>query len=325
MSWILEKRPTEVLTKARSGDTLITCAASATNGNRMTPSGSPTVRRRRLAAELRRLRGNRTGGEVSRAIGWSATKISRAESGRESLPPAEIKKLVDYYAVTDPLRASLLELAEDAVGRGWWDDYSDIVTPQYAEFIGLEQEAVSCHHWEGLAVPGLLQTEDYARSLNDAYQVVVPTIPSSRLDRFMQVRLRRQDRLLHEPVLRLSVVVDESVLLRRVGGNAVMRAQLQKLLDVAKRPNVELRVLPLSENPGLLSGSFVIMRFGSEGALASALGDVVSTESLVTEIYVEGETDTQLYSIFFKSLQKAALPVEDSRDLIIDTRDRVWS
>ena len=91
----------------------------------MASSGSPTVRRRWLAAELRRLRGNRTGGEVSRAIGWSPTKISRAESGRESLPPTEVQKLIDYYGVTDPLRGRLLGLAEDAVRRGWWDDYDD--------------------------------------------------------------------------------------------------------------------------------------------------------------------------------------------------------
>src|SRR5690349_9876099 len=114
----------------------------------MAQSGSPTVRRRRLAVELRRLRGNRTGNEVSRGIGWSTTKISRAESGRESLPPMEIEKLIDYYGVTDPLRGRLLELAEDAVQRGWWEDYADVLTPQYLEFIGLEAEAVSCLHWQ---------------------------------------------------------------------------------------------------------------------------------------------------------------------------------
>src|SRR5260370_23066416 len=106
-------------------------------------SGSPTVRRRRLAAELRRLRGNRTGSQISRGIGWSATKISRAESGHESIPPSEVEKLLDFYGVEDPLRGRLLELAEDATQRGWWEDYADAVTPEYLEFIGLEAEAVS--------------------------------------------------------------------------------------------------------------------------------------------------------------------------------------
>jgi len=291
----------------------------------MTPSGSPTVRRRRLAAELRRLRGNRTGGQVSRGIGWSPTKISRAESGRESLPPAEVEKLIDYYGVTDPLRGRLLELAEDAVQRGWWDDYADVLTPQYLEFIGLEQEAVSCLHWESLAIPGLLQTENYGRHLNMAYQSVVPTIPPSVHDRFLRVRMRRQERLTRDPVLQLSVVIEEAVLLRRIGNSTVMRAQLQHLADVSELPSVDLRILRLNQHPGLLSGSFVIMRFGSQGVPEGAMSDVVSTEALVTEIYVEGETDTRLYSIFFDSLQKSALSPSDSRQLIIATLEREWS
>ena len=265
----------DVLTKARSGGTLIPCAASATIGDEMALSGSPTVRRRRLAAELRRLRGNRTGGEVARGIGWSPTKISRAESGRESLPPAEIEKLIDYYGVTEPLRGRLLELAEDAVRRGWWADYADILTPEYLELIGLEDEAVSCLYWEPLVIPGLLQTEGYANQLNVAYQRVVPTIPPSVHDRFLRVRMRRQERLAREPVLRLSVVIDEAVLLRRIGNNAVMRTQLKRLADAAELSNIDLRVLPLSRNPGLLSGSFVILRFGSKGTPEGVLGDVV--------------------------------------------------
>ena len=132
----------------------------------MVPSGSPTVRRRRLAAELRRLRGSRTGGEVSRGIGWSPTKVSRAESGRESIPPPEVEKLLDYYGVTDPLRARLLELAEDATQRGWWDEYADALTPEYMEFIGLEAEAASTLQWQSDVIPGLLQTDGYARQLD---------------------------------------------------------------------------------------------------------------------------------------------------------------
>ena len=291
----------------------------------MPASGSPTVRRRRLAAELRRLRGPRKGGDVARAIGWSPSKISRAESGHESLPPPEIEKLIDYYGVTEPLRGRLLGLAEDAVQRGWWDDYADILTPQYLEFIGLEEEAAVCLHWDPLIVPGLLQTENYARQLNAAYHRVVPTIPPRVHDRFLQVRMRRQDRLTHEPLLQLSVVIEESVLLRKVGDHVVMRDQLRSLASAADLPNVDLRILRLSEHPGLVSGSFVIMRFGSQDSPDQGLGDVVSTEALVTEVYVEGEADTQLYSIFFNSLRESALSPVDSRQLIAATIERVWS
>jgi hypothetical protein len=292
----------------------------------MTPSGSPTVRRRRLAAELRRLRGNRTGNDVSRAIGWSTTKISRAESGRESLPPVEIEKLIDYYGVADPLRRRLLELADDAAQRGWWDDYADVLTPEYLDFIGLEAEAVSCLQWQADVIPGLLQTEEYARQLNAAYRAVDPTVPPGVQERFLQVRMLRQARLTQEPVLRLSVVMDEAVLLRRVGDMGVMRAQLARLADVAELPNVDLRVLPLDHNTGLHGGSFAIVSFRSrEAPEAGALGDVVSTESLNTAFYVQGENDAYLYRLFFQALSKAALPPVESRRFVISTIKRAWS
>ena len=291
----------------------------------MPTSGSPTVRRRRLAAELRKLRGNRKGGDVARAIGWSPSKISRAESGRDSLPPEEIEKLVDHYGATEPLRSRLLALAEDAVQRGWWEDYADILRPQYMEFIGLEDEAVSCHYWEADVVPGLLQTEDYARQLNIAYQRVDPTVPPSVSERFLRVRMRRQQRLTLAPVLQLSAVIDEAVLLRRIGNPDVMRVQLRHLVDVASLPNVDLRILPLNQHSGLATGAFNILRFGAPGDAGGILGDVVGTEALATEYYVEGETDTHLYSLFFESLHDAALSPGDSRELITASAARAWS
>ena len=144
---------------------------------------------------------------------WSATKISRAESGHESIPASEVEKLLDFYGVEDPLRARLLELAEDATQRGWWEDYADAVTAEYLEFIGLEAGAVSSLQWQTDVIPGLFQTEAYAKQLSAAWQTVVPTTPPSVADRFVRVRMRRQERLTHEPVLQLSVVLDEAVLL----------------------------------------------------------------------------------------------------------------
>jgi hypothetical protein len=288
----------------------------------MPSSGSPTVRRRRLAAELRRLRGNRTGGEVARGIGWSATKISRAESGRESLPPAEIEKLIDFYGVTEPLRGRLLGLAEDAVQRGWWDDYADALAPEYMEFIGLETEATSCFQWQPNVVPGLLQTEDYARQINAAFRAVNPTVSPSVRERFLQVRMLRQTRLTQEPVLQFSVVIDEAVLLRAVGDREVMRTQLARLTDAADLPNVDLRILPLSQNGGLHGSSFEIMSFGSRGMPGAEVGDIVSVEILHTALY---ETDTYMYRLFFQALSRTALPPAESRQLIISLMEHAWS
>lgn len=316
----------DVLPQALISGTLFSCAASVTGEGEIALSGSPTVRRRRLAAELRRLRGKRTGSQVSRGVGWSATKISRAESGHESLPPTEVEKLLDFYGVRDPFRSRLLELAEDATQRGWWDDYADALNPQFLEFIGLEAEAVSSLQWQADVVPGLLQTEDYAKQLNVAYQTVVPTTPPSVFDRFVQARMLRQERLTREPVLQLSVVMDEAVLMRRVGDQGVMRAQLERLAEVADLPNVDLRIMPLNREIALLAGSFVIMTFGSRStAEAASLGDVVSTENLNTELYIEGETDTYLYRLFFQAVTKASLSPAESRHLVVTTIEHAWS
>ena len=138
-------------------------------------------------------------------------------------------KLLDFYGVKDPLRGRLLTLAEDATQRGWWEDYADALTPQYLEFIGLEAEAVSSLQLQADLIPGLFQTEDYARQLTAAYQTVVPTIPPGVFDRVVQARMVRQERLTREPVLQLSVVLDEAVLLRRIGNRGLMRAQLERL------------------------------------------------------------------------------------------------
>ncbi len=293
----------------------------------MSPSSSPTVRRRRLAAELHRLRGNRTGSEVAKAVGWSTSKISRAESGRESLPPTEIEKLLDYYGVEGRLREGLLGLAEDATRRGWWEDYADALNSDYLEFIGLETEATSSLQWNPEVVPGLLQTTEYARYLSKAFQTIVPTTPPATQERFLQARTLRQQRLTQEPVLRLSVVLDEVVLLRGVGDRGVMRDQLTRLVDVAELPNVDLRILPLNQEVALGgTASFVIMSFGlPEDPVTASLGDVVSTENLTTRLYVEGEADTHLYRLFFQGLANAALPPAESRKFIKDIRKRAWS
>jgi hypothetical protein len=228
--------------------------------------------------------------------------------------------------VTDPLRGRLLELAEDATQRGWWEDYADALPPELQEFIGLEAEAASSLQWQADCVPGLAQTEDYAAQLATAYRAVDPTIPPRVQDRFLQARIRRQERLTHEPVLHLSVVMDEAVLLRRIGDSGLMRAQLGRLIDVADLPNVDLRILPLNRDTALLTGSFVIMSFGSPGtAEAASLGDVASTESLTTEFYVAGESQTHLYRLFFQALSKASLPPAESRNLIVTAIEGVWS
>jgi transcriptional regulator with XRE-family HTH domain len=288
-------------------------------------SGSPAVRRRRLAAELRRLRGGRTGTEVARALGWSPSKISRYEQGRSTLLFDEVSKLLDLYGVSDPERGLLLSLALDASQRGWWEDYADALPEESLAFIGLEAEAVSVAQWQVEVVPGLLQTEDYARQVYAGYQHVVPTTSPGVVERRVRVRMKRQEVLARDPPLQLSVVIDESVLLRRMGAREIMRAQLERLAAAAELGNVDLRVLPLNNENSLVADSFVIFGFGTNSVDDSVLlHDVVSTEGVKSETYVEGETDTHLYRLVFQGLVKASLPPCESLRLIRRTAEDVW-
>lgn len=287
-------------------------------------NGSPTVRRRRLAAELRRLReqDGRTGDEVAAAIDWSPSKISRYELARSGLKPAEVEKLLDQYGVVGRHREQLLELANEATRKGWWEDYADAVQAEYLEFIGLEEEASSVSHWQTEVVPGLLQTEEYATQIQLGYQKVVP-IPPRVVERRVQIRMIRQQVLTRDQPTQLSVVLDESVLRRKFGDRRVMREQLERLAAAAELPSVTLRVLPLDANHSVAVSSFVIFRFGSEHE--TSLHDVVSTEQLRSEIYVEGEEDTYELRRAFARLAEESLTPAESQDLIVRTAQRTWT
>jgi transcriptional regulator with XRE-family HTH domain len=282
----------------------------------VTSSASPTVRRRRLAAELRRLRGSRTGTTVAKALGWSPAKVSRYELGQGSFPLEEIEKLLNYYGVTEPRRGQLLALAVEANERSWWDNYADVLSPEYLRFIGLEAEAMSELVWQVTAVPGLLQTEEYASAIHTAHQQVVLE-PPGVFERRTAVRMIRQQVLtLRNPPLELSAVIDEAVLLRKVGSRAVMSDQLRHLAEMAQLPNVEVRILPLQSETSLKADSFVVFGFSPEHE-SSKLGDVVSTEGVTDELRIEGESDTYMFRLIFNAFADASLSPEASRELIL--------
>jgi hypothetical protein len=273
---------------------------------------------------LRRLRGNRTGTVVARALGWSPAKISRYELGHGSFPVDEVEKLLNFYGVTESRRAQLLALAEEANQRGWWEDhvYADAITPGLREVIGLEAEAASMAIWEMVAVPGLLQTEEYAEQIMSLYQGVSPT-PQGILEKRVQLRMERQNVLTRDRPLELSVVLDESALLRPIGGRDVMYAQLRRLVDQAQLHNVELRVLRLGDAPPVVAGSFQIYGFSPINE-TGRLSDVVGAESVHDHLYVEGEADTYLHRLFFQAFTDAALSVTKSQQLIMETAERVY-
>jgi len=289
----------------------------------MIAPGSPTVRRRRLAAELRGIRESKgkSGDTVAAALKWSPSKISRYERARTGLRPREVERLLDYYEITGPRRALLLGLAEDAAQKGWWEEFTDSLSEDYKQFIGLEHEATSMAIWHVDVVTGLLQTEEYARHIIGSYSRVEPVAPGM-IGRLVRVRMRRQQ-VLDRDGLQLSVVLDESVLKRRIGDEAVMYDQLQRLVKEADRPNLTLQVLPLDAQHSVFGESFVIFGFGQDAD--AMLQDVVSTEHLRSGFTLEGERDTYLHRIAFQMLVDAALDPVASRKLILETAEGYWS
>jgi transcriptional regulator with XRE-family HTH domain len=289
----------------------------------MIAPGSPTVRRRRLAAELRGIRESKgkSGDTVAAALKWSPSKISRYERARTGLRPREVERLLDYYEITGPRRALLLGLAEDAAQKGWWEEFTDSLSEDYKQFIGLEHEATSMAIWHVDVVTGLLQTEEYARHIIGSYSRVEPVAPGM-IGRLVRVRMRRQQ-VLDRDGLQLSVVLDESVLKRRIGDEAVMYDQLKRLVKEADRPNLTLQVLPLDAQHVVFGESFVIFGFGQDAD--AMLQDVVSTEHLRSGFTLEGERDTYLHRIAFQMLSEAALDPVASRKLILETAETYWA
>ena len=289
----------------------------------MNAPGSPTVRRRRLAAELRGIRESKgkSGDAVAAALRWSPSKISRYERARTGLRPREVERLLDYYQITGPRRELLLGLAEDAAQKGWWEEYADTLSEDYQQFIGLEHEATSMAIWHVDVVTGLFQTEGYARHIISSYSRVEPVAPGM-IGRQVRVRMQRQQVLAREG-LQLSLVLDESILKRRIGDDAVMYEQLQRLAREAARPNITLQVLPLDAQHTVFGESFVIFGFGADSD--AMLQDVVSTEHLRTGFTLEGERETYLHRIAFQMLADASLNPAASRALILETAESHWS
>jgi transcriptional regulator with XRE-family HTH domain len=289
----------------------------------MIAPSSPTVRRRRLAAELRGIREEKgkSGDAVAAALKWSPSKISRYERARTGLRPREVERLLDYYQITGARRALLMSLAEDAAQKGWWEEFGDSLSEDYQQFIGLEHEATSMAIWHVDVVTGLLQTESYARHIISSYSRVDPIAPGM-IGRMIRVRMQRQQ-VLDRDGLQLSVVLDESVLKRRIGDEAVMYEQLQHLARAADRPNLTLQILPLDAQHTVFGESFVIFGFGQDSD--AMLQDVVSTEQLRSGFTLEGERETYLHRIAFQMLSAASLDPVGSKALILETAETHWS
>ncbi|HEX9538535.1 MAG TPA: helix-turn-helix transcriptional regulator [Streptosporangiaceae bacterium] len=273
----------------------------------MAAEHSPTVRRRRLALELRRLReaARLTCEEVAEHLECSTSKVSRIETGRVSVSPRDVRDMLDLYGVSAQQGASLVQLARDSRQKGWWHAYSDTIQPQFATYIGLESAASEIRIYEVTLIPGLLQTEEYARTV-----IAAGTVGGDHegTERNVALLMARQPLLTGDDPPRLWAVLDEAALRRTVGGAGLMRLQLDHLLDLARLPNVAIQVIPFGAGAHPAMGRpFVILAFPER-----ADPDVVYLEDLTSALYVEDVDEVDRYNMFFNHLRATALSFEDS-------------
>ncbi|MFI5952607.1 helix-turn-helix domain-containing protein [Cryptosporangium sp. NPDC051539] len=270
---------------------------------------SPTVRRRRLAEQLRRLR--KAAGisleDAAEHLDISHSALSRIETGQATARTAYVDTLARLYGVDDRQREALVRLAREARQRGWWHPYNDVLNDQYAAYISFETEAVSIRTYEPQTVPGLLQTEAYARALVTAQ---LPEASADQVDKRVQLRMERQARVRSDDPLRLWVILGEPVLRYQVGGLDAMRQQLEHLLEVGERPHTTIQVLPYSAgaHPGM-GGPFVILGFEDSA-------DVVYLENLTSSVYLEADSEVAQYTLTYEHLRAAANNREQSGQLI---------
>jgi transcriptional regulator with XRE-family HTH domain len=278
----------------------------------MATEHSPTVRRRRLALELRRLReaARLTCEEVAEHLECSTSKISRIETGRVSVSPRDVRDMLDLYGVSPQQESSLVQLARDSRQKGWWHAYSDTIQPRFATYIGLESAASEIRIYEVTLIPGLLQTEDYARTVIAA---AIVGGGHDGVERNVELLMARQPPLTSDDPPRLWAVLDEAALRRTVGGAGLMRLQLDRLLDLAHLPNVAIQVIPFGAGAHPAMGRpFVILAFPER-----ADPDVVYLEDLTSALYVEDVDEVDRYNMFFNHLRATALSFEDSAALIM--------
>ncbi len=289
--------------------------------------GSPSVRRRRLAAELRRLREERslTGEDVAESLGWSASKLSRIELSRTGIKPADLNRLLTEYGVPAEHRTELLRLVEKSRGRDWWRAYTDALPGKYLTLIGLESDASSIRTWSPEWVPGLLQTEDYARAAVDAHMAATASISPSEIEQRVQTRLRRQHLLTSPEPTPFVCVLDESVLLRRLQSPRVMRGQLAHLIDMSERPHISIQVLPLDGAHPIGTGAFIMLKFAPIPEIGP-VADIVYVEQLSgNALYVDDAAETHQYELGFGRLVGESLDQDASRDLIARVMRARWS
>jgi hypothetical protein len=226
-----------------------------------------------------------------------------------SVSPRDVRDMLELYGVPADQRESLVQLARDSRQKGWWHAYSDTMQPQMATYIGLESAASEIRIYEVSLIPGLLQTEDYARAVIRAGMV---NSPAEDIERRVSLLMARQPAVVRDDPPKVWAVLDEAALRRRVGGSGLMRLQLEHLLAQAALPNVAVQVIPFAGGAHPAMGRpFIILVFPERVDT-----DVVYLEDLTSALYLEDVAEVDRYNVFFNHLRATALSFDDSAALI---------
>ena len=272
----------------------------------------PTVRRRRLGAELRRLREAHSLKleEVAERLGLAPSTLSRIETGKAPTKSAYLSALLDQYQVDDPgARKVLVDMAREGHRKGWWSIYDDVLPSGFDIYVGLEAEASGLRSYETDVVHGLLQTTDYALAV---LRELRPRDTEEQLQRVVDMRMQRQRLLDQDPPLDLWLILDEGAIRRNVGGSEVMRHQLEQLVQASRWANVTLQILSFASGAHAgLTGPFAILEFPERTD-----SDVAYTESVGGMIYLEKDREVRACVEAFDRMRAAALSPVASVDLI---------
>ncbi|MGH3974754.1 MAG: helix-turn-helix domain-containing protein [Pseudonocardiaceae bacterium] len=279
---------------------------------------SPT-RLKRLGSALRALReaSELTAEQAAKSLGWSGSKVSRIETGKQLVSPDDARKLVGLYDVGEGEIEKYVAIARQARQRDWWHKYDDVLPEWFEGYLGLEAEASKISTYESDLVPGLLQTERYAACVLGAFPL--GTTPEE-MERAVDLRRARQARLSDDNPLILDAVISETVLRRAIGGTAVMREQLEYLAAMMDRPNITLRLLPFAaaEHPGI-NGAFSVLEFPDPDD-----GRIVCVEALTSTLYIEKTRDVGVYRLAFDQIRSAAVGPDETA-AAITTTTREWT
>ncbi|GAA1338787.1 helix-turn-helix transcriptional regulator [Actinocatenispora thailandica] len=285
----------------------------------MTQRKNPTAKRRVIAAALKEFRErlDLKPAEVAKRVNHDASWLARIERAEIRAHPDAVTRLLDVYKITGPQAEAVLDLAASAGSRGWWHVYTRAMPEWFGKFVGLEGAASVIRNFENGVMPGLLQTEDYARAVMRA--VPLPGQPTD-VDRFVKLRMERQELLTADNPPQLRFILDESVIRRPIGGRTVLRGQLERILDLtAEHLHIKVMVLPFEAGAHAgVDGPFILLDFPSAPAGLPDTADprVVYLDNMVSALYLEESDQLTRYSATWESLCNDALSVDASQRLM---------